>query len=68
VFTCAGASRPTITRPVGRQFFLDLNNLKILPGLEKSDKQHANYGQTVTDHYLSGGVWTAGFRALPETV
>jgi len=30
-------------------------------------QQHADYGQTVTHHYFSGGHWTAGFRALPET-
>jgi len=33
-------------------------------------QQHADYGQTVTDHYFPGGLWTAGFssfRALPET-
>jgi hypothetical protein len=34
-----------------------------------SDKQHANYGQTATDNYFSGGLWTVGFRVLlPETV
>jgi len=32
-----------------------------------SDKQHADYGQTVTDRYFSGCLWTAEFRALPET-
>ena len=68
MFTCAGASRPTIKRPVGRQVFLDLKLFEILHGLEKSDKQHADYGQTVTDHYFSGGLWTAGFRALSVTV
>jgi len=44
---CAGASRPTIKRPVGRKKFLDT---KILAGLENLWQQHADYGQTVTDH------------------
>jgi hypothetical protein len=30
-------------------------------------QRHADYRQTVTDHYFSGGLWMAGFRALPET-
>jgi len=51
---CAGASRPTIEQPVGKK--------------KKHRQQHADYGQTVTDHYFSGGHWTAGFRAVPETV
>jgi hypothetical protein len=31
-------------------------------------QQHVYYGQTATDHYFLGGLWTAGYRALPETV
>jgi hypothetical protein len=30
-------------------------------------QRHADYGQTVTDHYFLGGFWTAGLSALPET-
>jgi len=31
-------------------------------------QQHADCGQTVTDNYFSGGLWTGRFRALSETV
>jgi hypothetical protein len=71
LFACAGASRPMIQRPVCRFtsfIFLDLKIFKSFGRtLKILDKQHADYGQTVTDHYLSGGLWTADFSALPET-
>jgi hypothetical protein len=62
LFACAGASRPTTKRPVVRKFLsISAENFEYL------DKQHAaDYGQTVTDHYFSGGgLWTAGHLALP---
>jgi len=67
--TCAGASRPMIKRPV------DIG--KILAGLQHKIKTHSApatvrlYGQTIRipRFIISlGGLWTAGFRALPETV
>jgi len=44
-----------------------LKLFKVFSSLDKiSEKQYADYGQTVTDNYFSGGLWTAGFRALPD--
>ena len=40
---------------------------KFFSRFENFRQQHADYGQTVTDHYFPGGLWTAGFRAPPET-
>jgi len=67
--TCAGASRPTIKRPV------DIG--KILAGLQKIIQTSSApatvilYGQTVRIprfDIFSTGLWTAGFRTLPETM
>jgi hypothetical protein len=52
------APGPTIKRPVGKKV--------LAGGLQNFTQQLADYGQTVTDHYFAGGLWTAGFRALPD--
>jgi hypothetical protein len=65
---CAGASRPTIKRLVGRKVFL---NMKILENFGQNFKISNSSTPTVCKQsqiiIFSDGHWTAGFRALPET-
>jgi len=67
--TCAGASRPTMKQPVDiGKFFAGLQQKLQTSSAPATVRL---YGQTVTiPRFInfSGGLWTAGFRALPKTV
>jgi len=55
---CAGASRLTIKQPVGRGNVLD--------GLQRQNFITHSMPATVwANSHWSGGLWMAGFRALP---